>query len=204
MTGNPVIIETGTFSHTFGLAKRDAASHLLLHYRWNDGFPCLGVGATTTEETSFRDVVKLDEWWMVRDNDAAMWFYVYEWNGESINCAFFRTHTPLATGRGSRHIHDNDYYLDEPYAPGPSANAYLERHGGHLLTPDGVPVQFSGETNATANRYGDVIHWKTALRLSPDPRQHPAAPDGPATLRWPALSWSRTHPVESASAGEGG
>jgi hypothetical protein len=168
--GNPAIIETGTFTHTFGLAVRDFDNHLLLYYRWNDGFPCRGIGATTQEETTYHDVVKLDEWWIVQDKDPEMWFYVFPWNGEPFNCAFLANTQFLASGRGTRLIHDNDYYPFDPYAPGPNANAYLERYGGLLTTPAGTQVAFSGETNATADRDGNIIHWLTALRLSPDPR----------------------------------
>ena len=43
--GNGAVIEAGDFTHVFGLGVIDWDNHLLLYYRWDDGF-CGGVAST--------------------------------------------------------------------------------------------------------------------------------------------------------------
>ena len=169
-TQNAAIIETGEFTHTFGIIVRDWANHLALYYRWDDGF-CGGVAATDAEYTTYRDIIRIDQSWISHDKDDGMWFYVYPWNGEPIGCAFLKNTTPLATGRGRRMVYDNDYYAYDPYAPGPGANAYMEKYIGQLTTPAGDPVGLEGQTHVTVDGDGYTVRtWRTTLQLSPDPR----------------------------------
>jgi hypothetical protein len=169
---NGVIVEVGEHSAPFGLINIDPNSNLVLYYRWDNGF-CGGVTPSEFILSTYRDVIRVDETWQTLDKTHDFWFYVYEWNGNPfLGCNFLKTHTPLATGRGRRLLHDNDFYPFDPYGPGPGANAYLVELHGDLTTAAGTPTQFAGQIHATVDRDGETVRlWNTDLRLSPDPRQ---------------------------------
>ena len=165
------LVEVGEHSFPAGLLFTDASNQLLLLYRWNDGF-CGGTAATEFVQSTYRDVIQMDERWRTLDKTEGMWFYVYPWNGAStITCAYLRSTAPLATGRGTRLIQDNDFYPFAPYGPGPGANAYFEKFQASLTTPGGENVQFLGMVHLTMAADGQTIRQVRAnLQLSPDPR----------------------------------
>ena len=170
--GNGMIVEVGEHRAPFGLINIDAQSNLVLYYRWDNGF-CGGVTPSEFVLSTYHDLIRVDESWQTLDKTDDFWFYVYAWNGNPfIGCNFLKNTTPLATGRGRRLLHDNDYYPFGPYGPGPGANAYLVELHGDLTTPAGTPTQFAGQIHATIDPDGETFRlWNTDLRLSPDPRQ---------------------------------
>jgi hypothetical protein len=168
---NGALVEVGSYGHTFGLIIRDAGNQLLLYYRWDDGF-CGGPAPTEFVQSTYRDIVQIDERWRTLDKTEELWFYVYPWDGTTtVSCAFLRSTTPLATGRGSRLLHDNDFFPFAPYGPGPGANAYFEAYRGSLTTPAGQAVELLAMIHYTVAADGITLrHWNREIRLSPDPR----------------------------------
>lgn len=167
--GQGAIIEVGEHRAAFGLAVRDLERNLLLYFRWDDGF-CGGVTPTEFVWSTYRDVIRLEESWLTLDKTDGFWFYVYDWHGESVTCAFLRSAARLASGRGTRLLHDNDFYPVAPYGPGPGANAYLVDLHGTLTTTAGGQVELMAQQHITALPDGTIVRWDNSVRLSPDPR----------------------------------
>lgn len=167
---NAALVEVGEHSAPVGLVVRDRVNHLVLYYRWDNGF-CGGVTPTEFVKSTYRDVLKVNETWRTLDQTEGFWFYVYDWNGTAtITCAFLRN-TPLATGRGHRTFLDNDYYPFAPYGPGPYGNAFGVVWRGSLTTPAGDLVQFHGREHGVVLRDGETLPvYDVTLMLSPDPR----------------------------------
>lgn len=169
---NAVQVETGEHRAPFGLLVFDRQNQLVLYYRWDNGF-CGGVTPTEFVQSTYHDIQRVDDIWQTLDKTEGYWFYVYPWDGVTpVGCAFLRNAPRLATGRGSRMLHDNDYYPFAPFGPGPGANAYMVTLHGSLTTPAGDPVEFLGQTHGTVLPDGNTFtHWDVSLQLSPDPRQ---------------------------------
>lgn len=168
---NAALVEVGEHSAPFGLLVWDRVNHLVLYYRWDNGF-CGGVTPTEFVQSTYRDVLHVNESWRTLDQTDGFWFYVYDWNGTAaLNCAFLRNNVPLAQGRGHRTFLDNDYYPIPPYGPGPYANAFGVVWRGTLAAPTGEPVQFHGREHAVVLPDGETLRfYDVTLMLSPDPR----------------------------------
>lgn len=169
--GNGVLIEIGEWSVPGSRIVWDWDNHLLLYYRWSNAFPCTQTAATQFTVATWRDVIRMDEAWRTVEKSEGVWLYVYDFHGETVDCAFLTSQRLLATGRGSRQYIDNDFYPWAPYGPGPGANAFKWQWHGDLITTAGDPVQFMGLERGTLAADGNTIrNYEVRLQLSPDPR----------------------------------